>query len=547
MGGNKASKLVDKVEKMNLNGGGAGMEDQPDGCFPSKLAVPDQMECYQQQEVAFPSSQPATQPLDGSFEMDDSQSQNPMEGVWGQLYPHCGTFPRLPLRTDAFRLGRAKSCDYVIRQSDMGSEKWWTAISKCQCEIIKDKGGVFLRDKSSNGTWVNGYKVGKDKMYPLEHNAEISFAGANKKVYVFMSSEPSSDVFPSELTSKYTVSKVLGKGACGEVRLGFRIPDLHRVAIKIVCKKTTTTTFNGGVNSTSVLNEVRILQSVSHPCIINLEDVIDTPNFLFIVLELAEGGELFDKIIEKTKLNENEAKLHFFQIASAISYLHSKKICHRDLKPENVLLCTTDETQPIVKITDMGLSKLVHLETRLKTFCGTPQYIAPEVVSSAGLPDSSYNVKVDCWSLGVILYILLSGTPPFSEDRTCGLNLRAQILQANFQFYPSLFDSISASAKDLIRKLLRTSPEERLSAEEILRHPWLQDQAMIKKAECLMDTQRKSKKRVLGEEEAGGGEKRARVGEVVASKAGESRPSSDAPDCSVSVFKLPATGAQAVK
>jgi len=547
MGGNKASKLVDKVEKMNLNGGGAGMEDQPDGCFPSKPAVPDQMECYQQQEVAFPSSQPATQPLDGSFEMDDSQSQNPMEGVWGQLYPHCGTFPRLPLRTDAFRLGRAKSCDYVIRQSDMGSEKWWTAISKCQCEIIKDKGGVFLRDKSSNGTWVNGYKVGKDKMYPLEHNAEISFAGANKKVYVFMSSEPSSDVFPSELTSKYTVSKVLGKGACGEVRLGFRIPDLHRVAIKIVCKKTTTTTFNGGVNSTSVLNEVRILQSVSHPCIINLEDVIDTPNFLFIVLELAEGGELFDKIIEKTKLNENEAKLHFFQIASAISYLHSKKICHRDLKPENVLLCTTDETQPIVKITDMGLSKLVHLETRLKTFCGTPQYIAPEVVSSAGLPDSSYNVKVDCWSLGVILYILLSGTPPFSEDRTCGLNLRAQILQANFQFYPSLFDSISAPAKDLIRKLLRTNPEERLSAEEILRHPWLQDQAMIKKAECLMDTQRKSKKRVLGEEEAGGGEKRARVGEVVASKAGESRPSSDAPDCSVSVFKLPATGAQAVK
>jgi len=259
------------------------------------------------------------------------------------------------------------------------------------------------------------------------------------------------------------------------------------------------------------------------------------------------GGELFDKIIEKTKLNENEAKLHFFQIASAISYLHSKKICHRDLKPENVLLCTTDETQPIVKITDMGLSKLVHLETRLKTFCGTPQYIAPEVVSSAGLPDSSYNVKVDCWSLGVILYILLSGTPPFSEDRTCGLNLRAQILQANFQFYPSLFDSISAPAKDLIRKLLRTNPEERLSAEEILRHPWLQDQAMIKKADCLMDTQRKSKKRVLGEEEAGGGEKRARVGEVVASKAGDSRPSSDAPDCSVSVFKLPATGVQAVK
>jgi len=94
MGGNKGSKLVQKVEKMNLNGGGG---DQTDGCFPSKPAVPDpRMECSQQ-ETAFPSSQPATQPLDGSFEMDDSQSQNPMEGVWGQLYPHCGTFPRLDL------------------------------------------------------------------------------------------------------------------------------------------------------------------------------------------------------------------------------------------------------------------------------------------------------------------------------------------------------------------------------------------------------------------------------------------------------------------
>ena len=108
-----------------------------------------------------------------------------------------------------------------------------------------------------------------------------------------------------------------------------------------------------------MLDKVRNLQSANHPCIINLEDVIDRPNFLFIVLELAEGGELFDKIIEKTKLNKAEAKLHFFQISSAIKYLHFKKICHRDLKPENVLLCLSDESLPIVQINDMGLSKLV--------------------------------------------------------------------------------------------------------------------------------------------------------------------------------------------
>ena len=122
--------------------------------------------------------------------------------------------------------------------------------------------------------------------------------------------EATSDSFPPELTTKYKVSKVLEKVACAEVTLGFRVPDLHRVAIKIICKRITT--FNGGASSSNALKKVRILQSVNHPCIISLEDVIDTPNFLFIVLELTEGGELFDKIIEKTKLKEAEAKLHFF-------------------------------------------------------------------------------------------------------------------------------------------------------------------------------------------------------------------------------------------
>ena len=114
---------------------------------------------------------------------------------------------------------------------------------------------------------------------------------------------------------------------------------MHRVAIKIICKRVTT--FNGGDSSSNLLNKVWILQSVSHQCIINQEDVSDTPNFLFFVLELAEGGELFEKIIENTKLNEAEANLSFFQIASAIKYLNLKKICHRDLKLENVLLCSS--------------------------------------------------------------------------------------------------------------------------------------------------------------------------------------------------------------
>ena len=150
-----------------------------------------------------------------------------------------------------------------------------------------------------------------------------------------MSIEATSDSFPPKLTTEYTLSKVLEKGACREVRLGFRVPGLHTVAIKIICKGTIVTTFNGGNSSSIVLNKVWILQLVNHPCIINLEDVIDRPNFLFVLLELTDGKELFKKIIEKTKLNEAEANLHFFQIASAFKYLETarpwcfSKLCHQ--------------------------------------------------------------------------------------------------------------------------------------------------------------------------------------------------------------------------
>jgi len=426
-------------------------------------------------------SQLATQPID-----DEEDENEVQQKVWGKLLPQSGTFPQIPLSSDSFKLGRGSLMDYVIKESDMGSSKWLTAVSKCQCEIFRDSKGVFIRDHSSNGTWVNGSKIGKNQARPLDHDSDICFAGAKKKVFVYRAEDDVRETFPEPLTEKYIVSKVLGRGACGEVRLGFRVPDLHRVAIKIICKRTTSTFSK---STPAIMNEVRILQQVNHPCVIRLEDVIDTPEFLYIVLELAEGGELFEKIIEKTKFNEAEAKLHFYQMVSAIQYLHAKNICHRDLKPENVLLCSLDDSRPVVKITDMGLSKLVDLGTVLKTFCGTPNYLAPEVIHSASASFATYTLKVDCWSLGVILYILLSGTPPFSNERKCGTPLRTQIERAHYFFYPELFNTVSQPAKDLITNLLKAKPEERLSADDIMNHPWLDDPAVRKKAETLMREQ----------------------------------------------------------
>ena len=159
--------------------------------------------------------------------------------------------------TERFKIGRQVG-DFIISASALGDTKWFNTISQTQCEITKAEDGVFLTDLSTNGeyllllfllifsvvicllsgTWVNGHKVGKNSIWPLENNAVISFAGPNKKVFVLLlSNEETEETFPEELTSKYTVSKVLGAGASAEVRLAFRIPDMHRVAVKIIRKK----------------------------------------------------------------------------------------------------------------------------------------------------------------------------------------------------------------------------------------------------------------------------------------------------------------------
>jgi len=330
-------------------------------------------------------SDPLTQPL-------ESQEEEASQEVWGQLYPHCANLPRIPLTGEKFKIGRREG-DYIIQMSDLGDMRVFSAISKTQCEIVRTEEGVFLKDCSSNGTWVNGHKVGKNSSWPLVNNAEICFVSPSRKMFVFIMSEPE-ETFPPELTSRYILGKVLGDGGAGEVRLGFRLPDLDRVAVKIIRK--TGSTFGRRARQQHLRNEVKILQAVNHPNIIKLEDVVDCENFLFIVLELAEGGELFEKMTRKVRLDEASSKLIFYQLSSAIDYLHSTNICHRDLKPENVLLSTEDDNNPLVKITDMGLSKLVD-ETILKTFCGTEQYMAPEMWKSQGRHEV-YTLKVIGWT-----------------------------------------------------------------------------------------------------------------------------------------------------
>lgn len=201
-----------------------------------------------------------------------------------------------------------------------------------------------------------------------------------------------------------------------------------------------------------------------------------------------EGGELFDRVVGNKRLKEATCKLYFYQMLVAVQYLHENGIIHRDLKPENVLLSSQEE-DCLIKITDFGQSKILGETSLMRTLCGTPTYLAPEVLVSNGT--AGYSRAVDCWSLGVILFICLSGYPPFSEHKT-QVSLKDQITSGKYNFIPEVWTDVSEEALDLVKKLLVVDPKARLTTEEALNHPWLQDEYMKKKFQDLLVQEKNS-------------------------------------------------------
>jgi calcium/calmodulin-dependent protein kinase I len=180
----------------------------------------------------------------------------------------------------------------------------------------------------------------------------------------------------------------------------------------------------------------------------------------YLVTECLKGGELFNRIVHKTFYSEKDARNVIFILLQTIAYLHHHRIVHRDLKPENLLLYADDDTS--IKIADFGFAERTDGFISLKTQCGTPGYVAPEIL--LGLP---YGKSVDMWAIGVIIYVLLGGYPPFEHTDN------QAVIDADFGFHPDQWDDITDDAKDLIKKLLRKDPLERWSAEEALKHPWM--------------------------------------------------------------------------
>ncbi|XP_052827482.1 calcium/calmodulin-dependent protein kinase type 1 [Octopus bimaculoides] len=222
----------------------------------------------------------------------------------------------------------------------------------------------------------------------------------------------------------------------------------------------------------SLENEIQVLRRLKHPNIVQLLDVFEDKQRVFLVMELVTGGELFDRIVEKGSYTERDASALIKQVLEGVDYMHERGVVHRDLKPENLLYYSAADDSKIM-ISDFGLSKTEESGI-MATACGTPGYVAPEV-----LAQQPYGKEVDCWSIGVIAYILLCGYPPFYDEHDA--ELFRQILRAEYEFDSPYWDEISKSATDFIKNLMCKDATMRYTCKQALAHPWISGNTALDK------------------------------------------------------------------
>ncbi|KAF7705348.1 phosphorylase b kinase gamma catalytic chain, liver/testis isoform, partial [Silurus meridionalis] len=272
-----------------------------------------------------------------------------------------------------------------------------------------------------------------------------------------------------EFHQKYKSKEVIGRGVSSVVRRCVNKHTGQEFAVKIIeitAEKMTAEQLEEVKSST--LKEIHVLNVLKgHPSIITLIDSYESATFIFLVFDLMRRGELFDYLTEKVTLSEKETRSMMRALLEAVHYLHSLNIIHRDLKPENILL----DDQGHIKLSDFGFSVQLQPDQKLRELCGTPGYLAPEILKcSMDETHEGYGKEVDLWACGVILFTLLAGSPPFWHRKQM-LMLR-MIMEGRYQFSSPEWDDRSDTVKDLISRLLVLDPTVRLTAEQALTHPF---------------------------------------------------------------------------
>nr|CAB3236361.1 serine/threonine-protein kinase DCLK2 [Phallusia mammillata] len=304
-----------------------------------------------------------------------------------------------------------------------------------------------------------------DRVHPQPHHRRTqSLRGSTykKPLAIHVPDVISTDdgKWPSQVSERYEVGDVIGDGNFATVRECVERSSGVKFALKIIDKR------KCAGKEHMILSEVSILRRVKHPNIVQLIQEFDSKHDIFLVMELVNGGDLFDAISTASRYTERDASGMLHNLASALAHLHKLRVVHRDIKPENLLVCEYEDGSKALKLADFGLATSV--TGPLYTVCGTPTYVAPEIIAQTG-----YGVKVDVWAAGIITYVLLCGFPPFRSERNNQEELFDAILTGDLEFSSEHWEHISSSAKELIQGTLNVDAKLRMTAEEVLHHPWL--------------------------------------------------------------------------
>ena len=417
----------------------------------------------------------------------------PRRHLMGRLLSLNPDYDNIALRRPVLLLGRGPRCDVQFVDA---------RISGQHCRVNVTSTGASVTDLSTNGTWVNKQKLGKGNQRTLNHGDELalilarsrhSTLGLRRCAFVYHDMTLlRGDLFVREMakhkevTNRYAFLRQLGRGAFGVVWLA---QDNHtaglKVAMKVVDKRKHQ--LSGG-SSQELFQEVTLLARLSHPQIIDVHAVMETPGHVLIALELAEGGDLKGLMEARGSaprgLGEACARDCCHQILQGIAYLHRMGVAHRDLKPDNVLLQHHPQGNepPLLKLADFGLAKAFGgKRATMNTICGTPAYVAPEVLQQQAAPQhaetgggngSGYNCNVDLWSLGIVLFEMLSGALPFRTTPGAPHPFQQILAAARPGFRCRPPPHCSAAAGQLLQMMVAPA-SRRCNAAQALQHSWL--------------------------------------------------------------------------
>ncbi|ODQ50972.1 kinase-like protein, partial [Saitoella complicata NRRL Y-17804] len=379
-----------------------------------------------------------------------------------------------------WRAGRHHSCELVLQGSRYSGIHFRIIEAPRNIQAPSQATNasvpiVLIEDLSTNGTFVNLKRLGKGNRCVLAQGDEISLGHGVKEDeirFIVRLARPAGKEALKGFDSKYTLAEVLGKGSFATVHRAVSRSTGQSVAVKVIRKKRF-----AALPQASVLfrREVEILRQLEHPSVVEYVDYFEDQSTIWLVMELVPGGDLGELVSEQGPFTSDDTwtRIIVKQILEGVQYLHSLGITHRDLKPENILLRDDyAHEEPTAKITDFGLAKAISptaatQATFLQTFCGTLSYLAPEVVAGS----SSYTPAVDLWSVGCVVWVILTGTPPFMGTTHAEVSdkiLNGRIAWGDLDGYHVGDDAIA-----FLKGLLRVDVKERMTLSEALNHPWL--------------------------------------------------------------------------